>query len=164
MLFLGKAFFFFFFVQVWYHVIMKNTTPKYKREEYLWQCKADRSKCFTAICLHYSKATHAIWGLTDKGFFCINAIFTLQKNTTDQITTMAATSINVLISGHNHHANHWYWWLETLIITQAPANEGSPELKLGYCLSAIAIETISSVNDFIYASKQNIYYSLSFNK
>ena len=58
----------------------KNTRPKYKAEGYLCQCKADRSKCCIAIHLHYSKATHAIWGFIDKGFFRINAICTAQKS------------------------------------------------------------------------------------
>ena len=48
-----------------------------------------------------------------------------QKATIHQVTTMLATSENVLFPGHNHHANHQYWWPNTLIIAQAPASEGS---------------------------------------
>ena len=36
--------------------------------------------------------------------------YTTQKNPTiHQVTTMLATSKNVLFPGHNHPANHWYW-------------------------------------------------------
>ena len=32
------------------------------------------------------------------------------KATIHQVTTMLATSKNVLFRGHNHHSNHRYWW------------------------------------------------------
>ena len=41
------------------------------------------------------------------------------KNTVHQVTTMRTTSKNVLFPGHNHPANHQYWWPDTLIITRA---------------------------------------------
>ena len=44
---------------------------------------------------------------------------TTQKTTIHQVTAMLATSINVLFPGHNHHANHQYWWPDTLIIARA---------------------------------------------
>ena len=31
-----------------------------------------------------------------------------KKATIHQVTTMLATSKNVIFPGHNHHANHWY--------------------------------------------------------
>ena len=60
--------------------------------------------------------------------FCIILSFfvnTAQKRTIHQVTTMLATSKNVLFQVHNHHANHRYWWPDTLIITRAPVHEGS---------------------------------------
>ena len=47
--------------------------------------------------------------------------YTGQKATINQVTTMPATSTNVLFPGHNQHANHWYWWPDTLIIARATA-------------------------------------------
>ena len=35
-------------------------------------------------------------------------VFTAQKATIHQVTTMLATSNNVLFPGHNHHASHRY--------------------------------------------------------
>ena len=35
---------------------------------------------------------------------------TAQKATIHQVTTMLATAENFLFPGHNHLANHWYWW------------------------------------------------------
>ena len=49
-----------------------------------------------------------------------NQHYTMKRNTMHQVTTMLATPKNVLFSGHNHHANHRYWWPDTLNITQAP--------------------------------------------
>ena len=46
-----------------------------------------------------------------------------EKATFHQVTTMLATSKNVLFLGHNHHANHRYWWTFTLIIAGAPLAE-----------------------------------------
>ena len=43
---------------------------------------------------------------------------------THQVTIMLTTSKNVPFPGRNHHANHRYWWPDTLIITRAPASEG----------------------------------------
>ena len=40
---------------------------------------------------------------------------TVQKAAIHQVTTMQATSKNVLFPDHNHPANHWYW-PNTLII------------------------------------------------
>ena len=31
---------------------------------------------------------------------------------------MLAISKNYKFQGHNHPANHWYWWPDTLIIAQ----------------------------------------------
>ena len=53
-------------------------------------------------------------------FFCIYIIFHCTKNTIHQLTTMLATSKNVLFP-----ASHRYWWPDTLIIARAPASEGS---------------------------------------
>ena len=39
-----------------------------------------------------------------------------KKDTIQQVTTMLATSKNVLFPGHNHHAKHQNWWPDTLII------------------------------------------------
>ena len=41
------------------------------------------------------------------------------KATIHQVTTVTATSKIVLFPGHNHLANHWYWWPFTLIIILA---------------------------------------------
>ena len=50
-------------------------------------------------------------------------VLTLDKNSTiHQVTTMLATSENVIFPGHTHHANHRYWWPCTLIITLAGAH------------------------------------------
>ena len=43
-----------------------------------------------------------------------------KKATINQLTTMLTTSKNVLFPGHNHPANHLYWWPDTLIITRVP--------------------------------------------
>ena len=48
-----------------------------------------------------------------------------KKATIRQVTTMLATSKNVLFPSHNHPANHWYWWPCTWITTLAPASEVS---------------------------------------
>ena len=37
------------------------------------------------------------------------------KATIHQVTTVLATSKNVLFPGHNTPANHWYWWPDTLL-------------------------------------------------
>ena len=43
-----------------------------------------------------------------------------KKATIHQVTTMPATSKNVLFLGHNHlPANHWYRYPDTIIITLA---------------------------------------------
>ena len=39
-----------------------------------------------------------------------------KKDTIHQVTTMLATSKNVLFSGHNHPTNHRYCWPDTLIL------------------------------------------------
>ena len=40
------------------------------------------------------------------------AVYALHKKATiHQVTTMLATSKNVLIPGHNHPSNHQGWWL-----------------------------------------------------
>ena len=43
-----------------------------------------------------------------------------KRATIHLVTTMLATSKNVLFPCHNHQ----YWWPNTLVIAQAPANEG----------------------------------------
>ena len=45
-----------------------------------------------------------------------------KKATIHQLTTMIATSKNVLFPGHNQ----WYWWPNTLIITRVLASKGHP--------------------------------------
>ena len=46
------------------------------------------------------------------------------KNTIHQVTTMLATSKNILFPDHNHlwPVNHQYWWPDILIIARAPAS------------------------------------------
>ena len=49
------------------------------------------------------------------------------KATIHQVTTMLATSKNVLFPGHNHllTTSSDYWWPNTLLIAWAPESEGS---------------------------------------
>ena len=56
-----------------------------------------------------------------------------KKATIHQVATMLATSKNALFPGHNH----WYWWLDTLIIGSKDYNQcrvigtGGYDLEIG---------------------------------
>ena len=52
-------------------------------------------------------------------YFMLQNMTLHKKTTIHQVSTMLATSKNVVFPGHNHHANHQYWWPFTLIITLA---------------------------------------------
>ena len=54
---------------------------------------------------------------------------TVQKATIQQVTTMLATSENVLFPGHNHLVTTGYWWPDTLIIAGAPVEKKESTVK-----------------------------------
>ena len=62
-------------------------------------------------------------------------VLTAQKATTHQVTTMLATSTNVLFPGHNH----WYWWSDTLIIAWLLPESSTVNYKpyVQFCSSCI---------------------------
>ena len=77
---------------------------------------------------HYNILVHAnpvdLTSVHVRKLFRLNT-FSLRKkkHTIHQVlvTTMLATSMNILLSGPNHPTNQWCWWPDTLILTQAPA-------------------------------------------
>ena len=74
----------------------------------------------SAQCLGWGLQLSAKWaGDNDCSLVCGHLVTHRQKSTIHQLTTMLSTSENVLFPGHNHPANHRYWWPDTLITTWA---------------------------------------------
>ena len=63
--------------------------------------------------------------LNDKYHKETGVLYTAQKATIHQVTTMQATSKNILFPGHNHLLTTSAHHPDTLIIAQVPAYEGS---------------------------------------
>ena len=90
---------------------------KYQTEyDYFWD--TDRSNEPPERTPQFTTLTVAVLSYKERAPCSLQ--YTVQKATIHQLTTMLATSKNVLFPGHNQRC----WWLDTLIIAQAPACEG----------------------------------------